>query len=75
MFVASSPPPNVPRSLLQASADVSLCLHHQLKKKNLTPDCEHVLTEKQKLLAIDMDFNYPLKLACAVEMDTICKKY
>ncbi|GAB4823102.1 hypothetical protein N2152v2_010148 [Parachlorella kessleri] len=55
----------------QGSARVIRCLHdHQAQ---LSSDCAAALFDHEVKLAEDIDFKYPLKQACLVEMDMFCK--
>ncbi len=56
---------------IQGSARVIRCLEDN--RKNLAQKCAAALFDHEVRMAEDIDFKYPMKLACAWEITTFCK--
>ena len=55
---------------MQGSARVIRCL--QDKRESLTEDCRGMLFDEEVKFGEDIDFKYPMKAACSVEIDKFC---
>jgi hypothetical protein len=55
----------------QGSARVIRCL--QAQRDKLTLDCQATLFDEEVRFSDNIDFQYPMKVACKQEMATFCK--
>ena len=55
---------------MQGSARMIRCL--QDSRSKLSKDCQASLFDQEVKMAEDIDFKYPLKRACSLEIQTFC---